>query len=93
MELNAFSGSRPSTIVFDVNSDGSFTSADTSGGTPVSGVQPPSGAPLPPSIVRQHNGFTDDKKLRKYSSTTAGDIIEIDNPAFEIRKSWRRIIN
>ncbi len=91
MEFQSASGSRPQDPVFDLNEDGEFDEDDQVDNIPVSGVQPPSGAPVSAAISRQFNPATGKLQHAKYFNTTSGEIIHLTSPADVIRKSWRRI--
>ncbi len=95
MELTAIDGSRPSTSPFDLNNDGSFSSADyitvTIGGqsvtVPVSGKQSKVGMTKTPGIIK-----IADKEF-KYTSGSTGNIertVEARS-AKTGRQSWKQI--
>ncbi|HEY8024592.1 MAG TPA: PilC/PilY family type IV pilus protein [Burkholderiaceae bacterium] len=81
MELDALTGARPSSSPFDVNGDGSFSSADyftdptssTSAKIPVSGIMPGQGGIITtPTVVQSQSDPTVEYK---YASSSTGAVI------------------
>jgi len=96
MEVDAFNGGSPETVVFDTNNDGNFDDSDvvalTDGSTvQAAGIQPSTGAPLPPSIIRVEPGGGEDGTLKGIVSDSSGNLAEFVHQAPRSRTSWRRL--
>jgi type IV pilus assembly protein PilY1 len=97
MELNPENGARLSGTPFDVNNDGSFSSADYLAGGPV-----PSDNPVPTSGTKLGDGgFAGTPTIikggvggdPKYLSQSSGTLKEVKNPGKSAgRVSWREIV-
>jgi type IV pilus assembly protein PilY1 len=99
MEVDAINGSSPDSVVFDANNDGDFDDSDAvvlAGNTvQVAGIQPSSGAPLPPSIIRVEGGGSGSTgasgTLKGIVSDSRGELTEFVHQAPRSRTSWRRL--
>ena len=96
MEVDAQNGTSPETVTFDANNDGNFNDDDlvtlANGSTAhVAGIQPSTGAPLPPSIIRVEPGEGQEGSIRGILSDTSGELQEFTHEAPVVRTSWIRL--
>ena len=98
MEVGAFDGGSPDSVVFDANNDGDFDDTDTvtlsNGETAqVAGIQPSTGAPLPPALIRAEPGAAsgESSTIEGVGIDSAGNQFNLTHESPISRTSWRRL--
>ncbi len=96
MEVTTLTGASPDQVTFDINNDDVFDDNDVvplGGGVSAfaAGIQPSTGAPLPPSIIRVEPGGGQEGELKGILSDTSGQLQEFTHEAPIGRTSWIRL--